>query len=650
MRFGVALAIIVLSIRSTSAADAESQTPYVWRIVLQTPVHPSLAAPARERICKDLQAALQPALGVELGRVEVIDLRAIPEKSWEPLWKAFADGGWPALETDAARKLTGIKTHFAKVEIRGGNTFRVEARQLDGSTGMLSAVVRSTETQNADTVARLAGLMIAKDFGPVGTVEPIPGDEKQVSVKFRGGHLPGFERTLQTGDVLAFGLVMEQPRPRSGAKSELPAQLAGKPQTGTYLRIISKIANGECRCELLTRLRQPLVTAKGIVGYRAMKVATQESKFQIRLLDPEGKAPPTTTSLEVWATDGGFTNKPTNRDTLELQKGVYISGRPLKNVACIVVRVGAGKSEPFVVPLVPGGETITLRVTIKKDDIEKAEFEQACERLRQRVADAGAAQIELFKALGKLITEGKNDVALERATNGTKATETAGLILSEELAKLQKDKHVKDAYPAGLLATSAEQLEQLKANKPEIEKRIEELKLVIAKANDPVKFEKEFRANELVRQIGYHVGRGEVPEADAFYDQLIELTKQEEMKTKKAKLLAEWAVTAEDHKMARGFLLDEWRKAATLAEYQALLPKLQPTADTFAKHADKLGLRNLLSAIGIAYTRLQDQLAPLDESTDADRMTIKEIKALADDVRKVEEAAQAELKKLEEKK
>ena len=176
------------------------------------------------------------------------------------------------------------------------------------------------------------------------------------------------------------------------------------------------------------------------------------------------------------------------------------------------------------------------------------------------------------------------------------------------------------------------------------------MKLAIAKKNDPVMFEKEFRANELVRQIGYHVGRGEVPEADALYDQLIELTKQEEMKAKKAKLLADWAVMAEDHKQARAFLLDEWRKAATLSEYQALLPKLQPAAGTLVKNADKLGLRNLLSAIGIAYARLQDQLAPLDENAEADRVTIKEIKALADDVRKVEEAARAESMKLEEKK
>jgi len=439
---------------------------------------------------------------------------------------------------------------------------------------------------------------------------------------------------------------------RAGNKPKIDAKpvLVGKPQPGTYLRVISKISNGECRCEIFTQSKTPLITSKGVVGYRAMKVATQETKVQLRLVGPDGKPPPSTTSLEVWASDAGFNAKPTNRDTFELQKGIYSSGKPFKNVACVVVRVGASNSVGFVVPLVPSGEPITLRVTIDKAAIEKGEFEQACERLRARVADAATAQIELFKGLGRLITDGQNEAALLRATNGIQASDAADALLSDELTKLKKDKLVKEAYPSTLLAISEEQLKLLRTGKPELEKRIDDLKMAIAKANDPVKFEKEFRANELVRQIQYHVGRGEVPEADALYDQLIELTKQDAMKAKKAKLQTEWATANDDHKKARAFLIDDWRKAIVLADYSPLLPKLQPTADTLVKNADKLGLRNLMSAIGIGYARLQDQLAPLDVNTEADAALILEIKAFADAVRKIELTTEEELKKLEAKK
>ncbi len=651
MRIAIVLGFLLIS-TSLQAAEAEPKLPYTWRIVVQSPVHPSLSTPFREQLCKDLKAALLPILGEELGRIEVVDLRAIPEKNWEPLWKAFIEGGWPALEKEEARKLTGIKTHFVKLEVRDGRTFRVEARQLDGSTGIVSPVVRSTETQNADTIARLAGLMIGKDFGPIAVVEAIQDNDKQVSVKFRGGQLPGFDRCVATGDILAFGLVLELPRPGGNkSKNEQPASLVGKPQSTTYLRIASKISNGECRCDLLSgAVNSPLITGKNIVGYRAMKVATQETMVRLRLLDPEGKSPPSTTSLEVWATDLAFTGKSTNRDTLDLQKGFYSSGRPLKNVAFVVVRVGATKSARFVVPLVPGTEPITVRIVIDKADIEKAEYEQLCERLRGRVADAGAAQLELFKALGALIVSAQYDAAMLRATAGAKATETADLILSEELAKLKKNKLVKETYAASLLAVSDQQLQILRSGKPELEKKIEDLKMAIAKSNDPVKFEKEFRANEIVRQIQNHVARGEVPEAELLYDQLIELTNQEEMKAKKAKLIAEWATTNDDHRKARAFLLDKWRKATTLAEYRPLLVELTPTAENFVKNADKLGLRNLLSAIRDSFARLQEQLAPLDENSDTDRDRIKELKVFGAQLHKIEEMVETESKKLEEQK
>jgi len=650
MRFGIALGLIVASAIPVSAAEADYKTPYLWRVVVQTPVHPSLSAPVRQRLCQDLKAALLPVLGEELGRVDVVDLRVVAAKDWEPLWTELADAGWAALDKPEGHKLTGVKTHFLKIDIRDGRTFRVETRQLDGSTGILSAVVRSAETQNADTLARLAGLLIGKDFGPIGMVEPIKDNEKQVSVKFRGGQLPGFEGKVQTGDVLAFAMVAEaRAKGNAKPKADQPQQLVGKPLTATYLRVVSKISNGECRCEILTRLNDPYVKV-AVVGYRAMKVATHEAKVQVRLVDEQGKPTPSTTSLEIWATDNGFTGKPTNRDTLELQKGIYISGKPLKNVACVVVRVGSTLSDPHVVPLIPGDEPFTLRVKINPASIEKAEFEQACERLRTRVADARISQLELVKGLSQLIVDGKHEEALMRAGKGVQTAGSADLLLSDELAKLKKDKSVKETYPSTLLAISEEQLKILRSGKPELEKRIEDLKLAIAKSNDPVKFEKEFRANELVRQIQYHVARGEVPEADAIYEQLIELTKQDEMKTKKAKLLADWAPANDDHKKARAFLLEEWRKATVLAEFQPLFPKLQPTLDTLVKNADKLGLRNFLSAVGICYARLQDQLAPLDENTDADRMLIKDLKAFADEVRKIDQIAEAESKKLEEKK
>ena len=68
MRFGFALGLMLVSTLPVRSADAESKTPYVWRVVLQSQVHPALSIPVRERLCKDLKAALQPGVGGDLGR------------------------------------------------------------------------------------------------------------------------------------------------------------------------------------------------------------------------------------------------------------------------------------------------------------------------------------------------------------------------------------------------------------------------------------------------------------------------------------------------------------------------------------------------------------------------------------------------------
>src|SRR5207253_6582865 len=108
--------------------DPELKTPYLWRVVIQTRPHPLLTASFRDQVRRDLLAALQPAMG-NLGVVDVIDLAEVPRDRWDPLRQQFDDKGFAAL--DAPRDLTGVKTHFLRIEIRDGS-FHLESRQHDG--------------------------------------------------------------------------------------------------------------------------------------------------------------------------------------------------------------------------------------------------------------------------------------------------------------------------------------------------------------------------------------------------------------------------------------------------------------------------------------------------------------------------------------
>ena len=151
-----------------SSLDPELAVPYRWRVVVQFAPGPLFPPGFRAQLLTDTRAALQPALGA-LGTVEVLDLAAIPEAARDPLTRAFAATGWPALEAPQFRELTGLKTHFLKLSGERG-TVRLEARQHDGSTGLAMPVLRKAETRDPQTVNRLAGLLLARDFGPTATV------------------------------------------------------------------------------------------------------------------------------------------------------------------------------------------------------------------------------------------------------------------------------------------------------------------------------------------------------------------------------------------------------------------------------------------------------------------------------------------------
>src|SRR5579872_997449 len=190
--------------------DPEAKTPYQWRIVLKTQPHPLLSHTFREQLRRDLEASLQPVIG-SLGTVDFIDLADYPRDRWDPLWQQFDDKGFTVLE--APRDLTIAKTHFLNVEFRDGQ-YLLETRQHDGFTGLSSGyagigtpVIRKQSVRVPELVGRTAGMMIDKDFGLDGAIEPILGDEKTVKVIVRGGQLGSLDPFVKVGDVFAVSTV-----------------------------------------------------------------------------------------------------------------------------------------------------------------------------------------------------------------------------------------------------------------------------------------------------------------------------------------------------------------------------------------------------------------------------------------------------------
>ncbi|OWK45194.1 hypothetical protein FRUB_01525 [Fimbriiglobus ruber] len=619
-------------------------------MAVQFDSHPLLPKDLREQILANVRAALAAPLG-QLGTVDVQDLAAAPPE-WGPLVKKFAKEGWPAL--DGSRELTGAKTHFLRVLVRGGR-YRLEARQHDGSTGLTSPLVRANETAAPEMVGRLAGLVVAPDFGPVGTVEMIEGDPGFVKVTFRGGRLRGLEKFVHAGDVFAVAAVLEQARPtppgargtrgRPPVVDETPVRV-GRPREYTLLRAEAALSDGACRCRVFTRFENAFPTGRGVIGVRCMKLATIEGAVVVRVVDPSGAPAAAGGLLQVRASDVDFTDRPDPRDELKLRNGVFQSVRPLRNVACVVVGLGTAREERFPVPVLGAGP-VTVRFAVNADEAARAAGERECTDFWSRVIAAQEAQRALAKAISRLIGAGKNKDALERATAGLAAAAAADRELAAELDRLKQTPVAKDKRVAELLDDAGEKLRAIRDGRGPIEKTTQDLTAAVARSEDPTRFEKEFRAKELNRQIAQHVERGEILEALDLYDELYDLVKQPEIKDRKARLAEDWQPRNAEHKAARDYITDAWRKLTGLVEIKGGLERLKEAAAVLTKNDDRLGLLNLLASFETTYGKLKDILDTVDPSAEGGQATLKDIEAISKDLRLIEGETHATLKKLE---
>lgn len=611
--------------------DPEPTAPYSWRVLVRFDPHPYFTPAFRQQLLKDIQAALTPPLG-EVGQLTVADLHQVKEPG--PLASAFLKDGWPALDARPFRVLTGEKTHFLRLTALRDGTFQLQARQHDGSTGLATPAVRTRTTRDPQTVGRLAGLMLAKDFGPTGTVEKLADKPDLVRVRFRGGKIPGFDRFVQAGDVFAVSVVREsRPRPaaapKGGAKQPAPpAVREGDPRPYTLLRAEGEPADGACVCRVLSRFETPLPDGRGVAGFRCLKLATEEAAVEVRVVDAGGGPPPAANLLSVRATDADFTSPPDPRDNLDLRNGVFRSPRPLKGVAFVTVGLGPTRAERYPVPVLGQGP-IVLRFDVNPEQAAKAEFLRAVEDFRGRVAESRTSQIGLVLGLVKLIDGGNNTEALARAVSGLEALAAADRELTADLDRLKKDPAASDPSAAGLLASAERVIGEIRSDRAGVERRVEDLRKAVAERDDPVRFEREFRAKELAARIKEYLDAGDVPAALDLYDQLAAVTKSDATKQQKAKLEAEWAPKSDAHKQARAFVVDTWRRGHdTLPAFVDALDKLGPAVEVLLKHDDRFGLRAVLASFEPAVAKLKEIVDSLDPNTEADKPKLEQVKEI----------------------
>ncbi len=628
-------ALLSIAVPAAAQIDPEPRTPYLWRIVLKVEPHPLLSATFREQLKRDLTAALQPALGV-LGSVEVLDLAEIPRDRWDPLWQQFDDKGFDALT--APRDLTGVKTHFLRLAYRDGQ-FHLESRQHDGFTGLASPLVRRQSVRAAELVGRAAGLMLDRDFGLSGSIEPVIGRADELKVIVRGGQLGPVERFVSPGDVFAVAQVFKTNRPapppvRTATGKVIapppgsvpPPGLSSAPRAFTLLRVLDVGRDGTLRCAAFTPYKNPVPLGGNVVAYRCLRLGTVSERLAVRL----GSSDPAQKSLglvTVQASDAGPDPRPVACEYQEAE-GVFRSARPLAHLALVTVTLGS-RQKQFPVPVL-GPEPVSLPFEINPKLEEEAAYLRAVAAVAARAADARNAQTICFEATARLIERQKNAEALARARGGLLAADAADKSLSDEVARL-KEQPEKTADAARILAGVEQQLAALRQYNVQLAAHVKTLEAVVARENDPTIAARDIRAEALNEQIKLLLARGDLDEAINAYGQLLTLFPDDaELKARRDKLIAAREPKSPAHAQARDYLLKTWPAVSTIPDFADSLKPVTAAADECMKVGDRFTLRKLLAVFTAAGVKLNDLVAGLDANAEADRKLFEEAKKVGE--------------------
>ena len=272
------LCSLCLGSSSFAALDPELKTPYQLHIILHFADHPQITAAYRDRVGRDLEDAVQAALG-DLGHVEV-------RYQHPKLREVLQNGLQTAL--DGWKERSGIKTHFVLVRYTGLD-YEIQTRQHDGVTGQASTftgqVVRTERTRDRDFVARTAALLVARDFGLIGTPQGQVDSQDLVKMVLKGGGLGAPLGAWVKKDEI-FGLV--------GIPKEGPGETVFP---WLFLRVEKPPAedshDGICVCRLYFRHVNPLGNAS-FAGFRCVKLGTTRGPVSLRLAqkNPQGTAAP----------------------------------------------------------------------------------------------------------------------------------------------------------------------------------------------------------------------------------------------------------------------------------------------------------------------------------------------------------------------
>ncbi len=612
---------LLLPGRVFAGLDPELKKPYQLEVVLHLSKQRMLTDVFRERITRELRDSLQEALG-ELARVTVVSKHP-------KLADVLSKGLKRAL--DEWKDRSGVKTHFVLIDHVGEN-YEIQARQQDGLTGLSSPVVRRDRTRDRNVVPKAAALLIAQDFGLVGTVR-LPADPNELRVDLKGSSLGvPLSPLVKKGEVFA---LVQIPARGTGIGKGADVVGTGRQVPWTVLQVLKPPgeAGPECVCRLFAPNPGRLNETPAVAGYRCLKIAT--GKFPLRIQLMQAGVVPLAAIEEPMAVQVrrlGFDDpSPLQRPTSE---GVLDTTRMgddglFENLAFVTVPLRDGRLARVPVALV-GDQSVQIPLSVTSDPAEQLRFRQ--DGWARAVADSLLVQNFLFVEIRDLSSKaGQRTQVLTRTREALKRSKDDITRLESEKGELiQEASELTPGRPLNL-AVSEDRLRKIQQGQRELGKFLAQLEKIDKDENDPAR-RKLLGEIERARLL---VGKADVPQALEIYDQVIkDGLGSADIKEEAERLRKLWQPASEQHRRARQFIYETW--SATTLDVRQLNEKREEARQALEvckKAKDLFGVKKHLDATVEHGGRLQTLLDKLNPVNVEEEKQIEEIQKLAPKLR-----------------
>lgn len=557
------------------AAGADARKPYHLTVVLHFANNRQLTSVFRQQVERELRDGLQAAYG-DLARVDVT--REHPR-----LDKVLALGLGQLEQALAGWDAGGSKTHFVLFDYANGQ-YQVRARQFDGPSGQVGPVVRSERTPNPVFVARVAALLVNRDFGLAGTFAAWPRDAREqpgaVTLDLQGAELGvPLSRWVKKGDVFS---VVRMPA-GGGTGQPVPFALVQAQEAPDD-------STGSCPGRLFWRYQPPSDSGG---GYRCLRMGSGKEVLRLRFVQPRpggGFEPARNLNLEVRRR--GFTGEEHTPVTgvTEGTTGFFTPPDPAAAVFDRVAFVTAKRSpwqaripvpllddQPVVIPVEAfngAGDLTALRV----------------EDWRRDLSASWLVHATAFEAIARLANEGKRAEALKEARRCQTRTRDDFDRLNRARDDLVKEAREAEGSRVPDFSKQEPLLKKLQEGQSELDKFIQAQVESEAAANSPeVKAARERidGGKLLERELEY--GKAIAAYEEALRGGLDDAA----LRSHLDKLKAEWQTKGDKHKEARDFIYNVWPTLKNTAALEGELKRAQEAFGECKRVHDLVGPRKL---------------------------------------------------------